>query len=92
MATIIKSNGEEVEVKPGNGKFFTLKQLKSFVGGYIEIVETNDGRLMVVNEEGKLNALPVNKEATLLYKYNSQECIADIIVGDVLVCKKSQIE
>lgn len=41
-------------------------------------------------EEGKLNGLPVNRTATLMYKYsivweeNKHPVFADIVVGDVL--------
>lgn len=87
MAQFIKSNGSEVELKPENGKHFSLEELQGCVGGLIEIVESNDGRLIVLNEEGKLNELPINRKASALYKYAGH----DIIVGDVLICNKNQI-
>ena len=60
MATLIKSNGEEINVLPKNKTDFQLTELQTFVGGLIEIVKTNDGRTMVINEEGKINDLPIN--------------------------------
>ena len=85
MAQIIKANGTEIDVEPKNGRDFQLSELQKIVCGYIEIVNLTDGRLMVVNEEGKLKGLPVNDEATKLVGYN------DVIVGDVLVCSRKQI-
>ena len=64
---------------------FRTNKLQEIVGGYIEIVFTKDDQLMVVNDEGKLNGLPINEEATKLVGY-------DLIVGDVLVCASSQIK
>ena len=87
MAQFIKSNGAEVELVPENGKQFTLKELQDLVDGFIEIVPAKDGRLIIINEEGKLRDLPMNQKASLLYKHAG----SDVIVGDVLVCDKSEI-
>lgn len=87
MAQIIKTNGEVVEVEPKNGTDFVYAELTKIVGGYIEIVSVPDGRLMVVNEEGKIQGLAFNKAATDLYNVPT-----DFIVGDVLVCAPEQIK
>lgn len=92
MAQIIKSNGETVEVAPANGTDFTLSELQSIVGGYIEILEFHDGRYLVLNEEGKLNDLPTNEKATTLAHQNTYLAAWDYIVGDVLVCDEGQIK
>lgn len=86
MATIYKTNGGIIEIQPKNKKDFKLKEMQDIVGGYIEIVYLEDGRLMVVNEEGKVDGLDVNWNATALVGGY------DIIVGDVLVCNQSQIK
>lgn len=83
MAQIIKTTGEIIETEPSNGTDFSLTELQAVVGGFIEVVHLPDGRLMVVNDEGKLNGLPVNPKASELYP--------DIIVGDVLVCEHYEI-
>lgn len=90
MASWIKSSGEKIEVEPKNGTDFKLEELKGFVGGFIEIIRLRNGKLMVVNEEGKLNRLPINDNATLIWEEN-YGC-TDVIVGDVLVCKESEIK
>ena len=90
MAEIIKTNGEHVEVSPRNGNDFKLEELQAIVDGYIEVVWLPDDKIMVVNEEGKLMNLPLNDEATEIYRkefgYN------DMIVGDVLICDANQVE
>lgn len=83
MAQIIKTTGEIIETEPKNGIDFQLDELQAVVGGFIEIVHLSNGKIMVVNEEGKLDGLPVNNKASELYP--------DIIVGDVLVCDLKQI-
>lgn len=84
MAKWIKTNGETIDVKPKNGTDYSLEELQGFVGGYIEIVRIDDERLMVVNEEGKLNDLPINSIATYMAR--------ELIVGDVLVCKANEVK
>ena len=79
----------ETEVSPKNGTDFSLEELKSFVDGWIEIVDLRDGRLMVVNEEGKLLGLPLNLLATVEYQKTFGPI--DQIVGNALVCKKGEI-
>ena len=85
MAKIYKTTGEVIEVEPENGKDFKLKELQEIVHGYIELVDFSPSKYMVVNEEGLLIGLPLNLSATRLYNKN-------VIVGDVLICNKSQIK
>jgi hypothetical protein len=73
LATIIYPDGREQEVQPRNGSDFHLDELKPIVGtgapageDYIEIVQMRDGRIMVINENGKLLDLPRNEKATQL--------------------------
>jgi len=87
-AVLIKADGTTTPVRPRTGSVWTLDELQAFVGGYIEIVNTNDGRAMVLHEEGKLKGGVVNDRATDLYQYGDH----DLIVGDVVVCDWSQID
>ncbi len=90
MATLIKTDGTTKQVKPANGRYFTLEEKQRFVGGLIEFVSTREGNWLTINEEGKLNGLPINRTATLMSKHSivwkENECpvFADIVVGDVL--------
>lgn len=89
MAKIYKTTGEVIEVEPKNGKDFKLSELQEIVHGYIELVNLSPSEYMVVNEEGHLIGLPFNLSATRLY---NKGCVKDFIVGDVLICNKSQIK
>lgn len=93
MAHIIKATGEKIEVKPeGPNGTFTLKQLRDAVGGYIEIVNLHTtNEWMVVNDDGIRLELKVNAAATQLYRDNTHPN-DNLILGDVLVCKKSEID
>lgn len=81
METVwITSSGKSAPTKPENGSDFTLEELQGYVGGYIELVYLRDGRIMVVNEEGKIEGLPPNQIATEIYGNPN-----DYVVGNVLV-------
>jgi hypothetical protein len=77
------------EVRPANGTDFTLSEAQALVGGLIEVFPLGDGRIMVCNEEGKLEQLPVNVEATIIFRrvYGP----VDTIVGDVFICRSSEL-
>ena len=88
MIHITTDNAVQV-VPPKNGEDYSLEELQGFVGGYIEIVRLAEGQLMVVNEEGKLLGLPLNRIATVIY----QDCgHNDAILGNALVCPDGAIE
>src|SRR5215471_12097134 len=78
---MIYATGEIVPLVPGNGKFWTLRELQAKVGGYIEVVRTTDGRWMLVNEDGKRLQLPLNPVATKLHIFSE----VDKIVGNVVI-------
>ena len=62
MAKIYKMNGEVLDIEPKNGQDFQLEELQTIVGGLIQIIEINDTEIMVINEEGKLENLPLNAQ------------------------------
>jgi len=45
-----------------------LKQAQEFVGGMVQGIEFPNGDYMIMNEEGKLLGLPVNEDATKLWR------------------------
>lgn len=69
---------------PENGETFSLKELQEVVKGCIELVHMKDGRIMVVNDEGLLRNLDPNPIATLI--------VGQLIVGDVIVVERKEIE
>ena len=78
---LLKPDGSVVDYPPA-GKAYKLEELQKAVGGYIEVVSLKGGYIMVINEEGKLNGLPINQKATDLYG-NPR----DHVVGNALVCR-----
>ena len=90
MAHIIKSSGEIIEVEPKNGKDFTLEEVQKIVDGYVELAYLPDRKYMLVNEEGLINELPVNMEASILYYGKLGVLSGNYIAGDVLICEPNQ--
>jgi hypothetical protein len=64
-------------------EFVGYSTLSDGVGGMIEAVTLSDTLTLWVNEEGKLNGLPVNVFATALF--TSVFGSVDIIVGDAVL-------
>lgn len=87
MGQVITTKGIRREVDLSD-KDTQLRTLQKLVGGYIECLYVGD-KIMVVNEEGKLRGLPVNKRATEIALKNG---INDIIVGDVVLCNPDEID
>lgn len=86
---VLYVDGREEFIESKNGTDFSLEELQTIVGGHIEIVQLGDKRIMVVNEEGKLNRLPVNVKATFIVNGIGYK---DTIVGNVLVCHTSMVK
>jgi hypothetical protein len=81
MATLYRTDGRMEELQPANGVNWSLEELQTLVGGYIEVTRTVDGRFLVLDEEGKLKRKDLNIFATRLYVYGRH----DPIVGDAVV-------
>jgi len=93
-AMILRADGTHEEIQPANGTDFSLAELKAIVGAgappggdWVEIVPTKDGRIMVINEEGKLYDLPRNEQATALAALPTSADLAQMreILGDALI-------
>jgi hypothetical protein len=90
MATLITTDGTASTVTPLNGTDFSLEELKSFVHGYIELVYLNDGKLMVINENGKYEG-EYNLIATdVAHRHHAIES-SDYIAGDALICLDKEV-
>lgn len=87
-AKLYKADGTILEVVPANGTDFKLDELKKMVGGYIEIVSAGNGKIMVIDEEGKLKNKPLNNACTMIFM---QAGYYDTIVGDALVCDDEMV-
>lgn len=92
MAQLIKANGVVQKVQPKEGNQFSLQELQDFVNGYIEIIYLPEGKCLVVNEEGKVRGLPINKWASNLIRNTPGFQRLDTVVGDVLYCNQKDID
>jgi hypothetical protein len=84
MARLIKADGTTTEVVPSNGKKFTLTELQTLVGGYIQVLKSTEKQSsLVVDEEGLLRAKPVNLAASQLLHpmYLGQQLRGDVVVA-----------
>lgn len=79
---LYKTDGRVSAIRP-KGSHWSLEELQTLVGGYIEIVRTVEGGFMVINEMGKVQTpmLPLNVWATRLYIHGRH----DVIVGPAVV-------
>jgi hypothetical protein len=93
MALHVKSDGTDAEVRPKNGKAFTLEELQSLVGGYIEPLHTGPplNMALVVNEEGKIRNLPLNANATAVFQGIMYPGTEDFIVGDAVILTEEEM-
>lgn len=96
MATLYKTDGTVIEVKPKKGKKFSYEELKGYVGDMIQMVPLGTTKLLVCHDEGKLIGLPKNFKATELWKqvYPISEYPInndELVVGDVLVGESKEL-
>ena len=87
---IYRANGEVERIAPKNDKDYKLEELQEIVGGNIEIIGGRDGKMLVVDEEGKLKGKELNERATEWYIAHYRR--NDYIVGDALLCKEDRIK
>ena len=60
-----------------------IKIIQEIVGGYFTIIPLTNNKLMYVNEEGELQKMKVNQNATNIVGYN--------IYGNVLIVTSQRI-
>ena len=80
MALIIRVNGGQQTInKP------SIQDLQNAVAGWVETIRVPfTGKLMAVNEEGRLHQLPLNVSASTMALKE--------IVGDVVLCDPNELE
>jgi hypothetical protein len=81
MAQIIRSTGEVEEIILSK----EITEIQKVLGGYVKPLFLSDKRIMLVDEDGKMKVLPINKVATEMYASKR-----DVIVGDVIVCTRKE--
>mgnify|MGYP003128999129 FL=1 len=73
------------------------KEVSKFVGGMVECITFPNGDLLLINEEGKLINLPLNPEATALWRatFDNDNYITgrkDFVVGPAILIKKAALK
>ena len=89
-AKIIYTDKEAEDYTPKNGKTFALTEMQEIIGGYVEPIRLNDGRMIIVDEEGKSKGKAVNIPATNILRRD--HFTTDYIVGTAIVCDADMIE
>ena len=74
-----------------------LKAAQEFVGGYVEGITFPNGDYLIINEEGKLKGLPLNPEATTLWRSTfTKDKYAfgydDFVVGPAILIKANALK
>ena len=75
----------------------TLKEAQKFVGDYVEGISFPNGDYLIINEEGKIKNLPLNPEATALWRatFDNDNYITgrkDFVVGPAILIKKGALK
>jgi hypothetical protein len=84
MPKLYKTIGTIEDVFPKNKEYFSLKELQSNVGGYIERIHgSNSENIILVNEEARIKKLPFNELASIQ--------LGTDLFGDVLECEDKYI-
>ena len=89
-AKIIYTDKEAEDYTPKNGKTFELDELQGIVDGNFEIVRLRDGRMIIVDEDGKSKDKAVNIPATNILRRDHYT--TDYIVGTAIVCDADMID
>ena len=74
-----------------------LESAQKFVGGMVEGITFPNGDYLIINEEGKLMQLPLNPEATTLWRMTfTKDKYAfgydDFVVGPAILIKKDALK
>lgn len=96
MATLLTPQNqystEKKDIKPKNETDFSLDELYEHLKcSIIEVLYFKDNSIMIIDEEGKLkdNSL-INTDATYILRKNKKT--NDFIVGNAIICEKSQLK
>ena len=97
MTTDINTKASEFKIIENSKDEPDLKTAQEFVGGYVEGISLPNGDYLLVNEEGKLKDLPLNPEATALWKatFDNDQYITgrnDFVVGPAILIKKAALK
>jgi len=93
MATLFDPDGTETDVRPAAPEAgFTLSEMYRLIGcETVELVTLADGRLMLLDEDGKARKRPRNREASRLLGI-AGGMHGDYVAGPALVCADGEVK
>jgi len=96
MTTDINTKASEFKIIENKKDEPQYKEVSKFVGGMVECVQFPNGDLLLLNEEGKLIGLPLNPEATALWRstFDNDNYVTgrkDVVVGPAILIKKQAL-
>lgn len=86
---LAKRTGTLQPISPMNGESYTLTEMQHYVGGYVETVNVGNGKVLIVDEEGKLKGKLPNRIAT---GWLQEEGIHDYVAGDAMLIDRKHIK
>jgi Domain of unknown function (DUF3846) len=98
-ATLLRHDGTQEPITPKNGKYFTLQEMQTAVGGYIDILSPPGDVVFVINDDGKAQ-FPKNVRATLLWmttwfagveNKDDLDFQGDFLAGDVIMAPSNMV-
>ena len=97
MTTDINTKASEFKIIEDKKDEPNYKEVSKFVGGMVECVQFPNGDLLLLNEEGKVFNLPLNPEATLLWRmtFTKDKYVTgydDFVVGPAIYIKKHALK
>ena len=97
MTTDINTKASEFKIIEDKKDEPNYKEVSKFVGGMVECVQFPNGDLLLLNEEGKLMRLPLNPEATALWRatFTKDKYLFgydDFVVGPAILIKKDALK
>ncbi len=95
--TTINTTADQFKIIEDSKDEPDLKAAQDFVGGLVQGVQFPNGDYMLMNEEGKLIGLPLNPEATLLWRvtFDNDNFITgrkDWVAGPAILIKKQALK
>ena len=95
--TTVNTTADQFKIIEDSKDEPTLESAQEFVGGYVEGITFPNGDYLIINEEGKLMNLPLNPEATALWRstFTADKYVFghdDFVVGPAILIKAKALK
>ena len=97
MKAKINTTASEFKIIENKKDEPNYKKVSEFVGGMVECITFPNGDLLLINEDGKFIGLPLNPEATALWRatFDNDNFVTgrkDFVVGPAILIKKDALK